>query len=101
MRAHSVRALLMGGQACVSHGAAEFTRDLDLAIVASLRNIEVLRKAMVDLHAPQLLVAVAAYNPDRCRRLFAKRPCLELALDSFAKLKKFFGLRPRRDPFRE
>jgi len=43
MRAHSVRALLMGDQACVSYGAAEFSRDLDLAIVASLRNFEALR----------------------------------------------------------
>ncbi len=34
MRAHRVRALLMGGQACVFYGAAEFSRDTDLAIVA-------------------------------------------------------------------
>jgi hypothetical protein len=27
MRAHHVRALLMGGQACVFYGAAEFSRD--------------------------------------------------------------------------
>lgn len=33
MRAHRVRALLMGGQACVFYGAAEFSRDTDLAIV--------------------------------------------------------------------
>jgi hypothetical protein len=45
MRAQGVRALLMGGHACVSYGAAEFSRDLDLAIVASPRNIEALRKA--------------------------------------------------------
>lgn len=56
MRAHSVRALLMGGPACVSYGAAEFSRDIDLAIVASLRNIEALRKAMVDLHAEVIAV---------------------------------------------
>ena len=31
MRAHRVRALLMGGQACVFYGAAEFSRDTDLA----------------------------------------------------------------------
>ena len=29
MRAHRVRALLMGGQACVFYGAAEFSRDTD------------------------------------------------------------------------
>ena len=34
MRAHRVRALLMGGQACVFYGAAEFSRDTDFAILA-------------------------------------------------------------------
>jgi hypothetical protein len=47
MREHRVRALLMGGQACISYGAAEFSRDVDLAIVSSLRNIAALRKAIV------------------------------------------------------
>jgi hypothetical protein len=32
MREHRVRALLMGGQACVLYGAAEFSRDTDFAI---------------------------------------------------------------------
>jgi len=31
MREHRVRALLMGGQACVFYGAAEFSRDTDFA----------------------------------------------------------------------
>jgi hypothetical protein len=35
MAAHRVRALLMGGQACVFYGAAEFSRDTDLLILAS------------------------------------------------------------------
>lgn len=56
MRAHSVRALLMGGPACVSYGAAEFSRGLDLAIGASLGNIAALRKTMVDLHAEVIAV---------------------------------------------
>lgn len=34
MRAHRVRALLMGGQARVLYGAAEFSRDADLAVDA-------------------------------------------------------------------
>jgi len=37
-------------------GAAEFSRDLDLAIIASLRNIAALRKSMVDLHAEVIAV---------------------------------------------
>lgn len=39
MRAHRVRALLMGGQACVFYGAAEFSRDTDLAILADAANL--------------------------------------------------------------
>ncbi len=34
MAEHSVEALLMGGQACVLYGAAEFSRDADFAILA-------------------------------------------------------------------
>lgn len=56
MRAHRVRALLMGGQACVSYGAAEFSRDLDLAILASLQNLEALRHAMRELRAEVIAV---------------------------------------------
>jgi hypothetical protein len=33
MRAFRVRSLLMGGQACVFYGAAEFSRDTDFAII--------------------------------------------------------------------
>jgi len=39
MRARRVRALLMGGQACVFYGAAEFSRDTDLAVVADAANL--------------------------------------------------------------
>ena len=46
MRAHRVRALLMGGQACVFYGAAEFSRDTDLAVVADAINLARLRKAL-------------------------------------------------------
>jgi hypothetical protein len=30
----------MGGQACVLYGAAEFSRDTDIALLASNKNIE-------------------------------------------------------------
>ena len=35
IRTYHVRALLMGGQACVLYGAAEYSRDLDLAVLAT------------------------------------------------------------------
>jgi len=56
MRAHRVRALLMGGQACISYGAAEFSRDVDLAILASSENLDSLRSAMADLGAEVIAV---------------------------------------------
>ena len=56
MRAHRVRALLMGGQACVFYGAAEFSRDTDLAILADAANLARLRKALAELQAAPIAV---------------------------------------------
>jgi len=39
MRTHRVRALLMGGQACVFYGAAEFSRTADFAILVEPANL--------------------------------------------------------------
>jgi hypothetical protein len=47
----SVQALLMGGQACVLYGAAEFSRDTDFAILAEPKNLEALQAALDDLKA--------------------------------------------------
>ena len=41
----------MGGQACVFYGAAEFSRDLDLLILADAENLALLRRALEDLGA--------------------------------------------------
>ncbi|HBJ84451.1 MAG TPA: hypothetical protein DDZ88_11390 [Verrucomicrobiales bacterium] len=56
MREHQVQCLLMGGQACVLYGAAEFSRDTDLAILASEENAERLTKAMQALEAEVIAV---------------------------------------------
>jgi hypothetical protein len=56
MAAHRVGALLMGGQACVFYGAAEFSRDVDLAILADLPNLERLRGALEELQAELVYV---------------------------------------------
>ena len=53
---HRVRALLMGGQACVFYGAAEFSRDTDLAILADAANLSRLRAALAELHAKVIAV---------------------------------------------
>ena len=51
MATHQVRALLMGGQACVFYGAAEFSRDTDLAILADAANWQRLTSALAELQA--------------------------------------------------
>ena len=53
---HRVRALLMGGQACVFYGAAEFSRDTDLAILASSENLVRLEKSLKALKAKVIAV---------------------------------------------
>jgi hypothetical protein len=66
MRAHRVRALLMGGQACVFYGAAEFSRDTDFAILADAANLARLRKALAELQAE--LIAVPPFAIKYLRR---------------------------------
>jgi len=51
----------MGGQACVFYGAAEFSRDTNLAILADEGNLARLQAALDELHAK--LIAVPNFNP--------------------------------------
>jgi len=46
----------MGGQACVFYGAAEFSRDIDFAILADGRNLVRLRRALSELQAEPIAV---------------------------------------------
>ena len=46
----------MGGQACVFYGAAEFSRDTDLAILANSENLAKLKNALQDLQATVIAV---------------------------------------------
>jgi PHD/YefM family antitoxin component YafN of YafNO toxin-antitoxin module len=71
-----VRALLMGGQACVLYGAAEFSRDTDLAILASPANFERLRRALADLQAE--VIAVPPFEP----RFLLKGHAIHFSLSS-------------------
>ena len=56
IRRRDVRALLMGGQACVLYGAAQFSRGLDLAVLADASNLARIRDAMQDLGAEVIAV---------------------------------------------
>ncbi len=53
---HEVRYLLMGGQACVLYGAAEFSRDCDIAILCDAENLDRLKAAFDQLDAVPIAV---------------------------------------------
>lgn len=56
MAEQQVRCLLMGGQACVFYGAAEFSRDSDFAILAEPENLRRLQSALSQLRANVIAV---------------------------------------------
>ncbi len=66
MAARQVRALLMGGQACVFYGAAEFSRDTDLLILADAENLQRLEVALQDLQANCIAVPPLAADYLEC-----------------------------------
>lgn len=53
---HRVRALLIGGQACIVHGAAEFSRDSDFIVLVSTENLRRLRRALKELQAENIFL---------------------------------------------
>ena len=58
---YDVPALLMGGQACVLYGAAEYSRDLDLAVLATDDALPRLAAAIRSLRAT--VIAVPPFHP--------------------------------------
>ncbi len=56
----------MGGQACVLYGAAEFSRDTDLVILADAGNLSRLRQALAELQAD--VIAVPPFRIQHLRR---------------------------------
>lgn len=56
LRKSDVRFLLMGGQACVLYGAAQFSRDMDIHLLASEKNFSRLRDALRELDAEVIAV---------------------------------------------
>ena len=53
---YKVKSLLIGGQAAIIYGAAEFSRDSDFVILCSPENIEKLKKALKALKAENIYV---------------------------------------------
>ena len=66
LRSRKVKHLLMGGQACVFYGAAEFSRDTDIAVLAEKDNLDRILSAMKDLSAE--VIAVPQFNAEFLKR---------------------------------
>ena len=66
IRRRQVRYLLMGGQACILYGAAEFSRDVDIALLADPENLARLESALDDLGA--VPIAVPPFEIDYLHR---------------------------------
>ena len=56
----------MGGQACVFYGAAEFSRDTDILLLAEPENLDRLSQALADLRAD--CIAVPPFSADYLNR---------------------------------
>lgn len=56
LRTNGVRSLLMGGQACVLYGGAEFSRDTDVVVLADDDNLDRLGSAVGELRADVIAV---------------------------------------------
>jgi hypothetical protein len=56
IRQNGVRSLLMGGQACILYGGAEFSRDTNILVVADAANLARLQAAVDDLQAGVIAV---------------------------------------------
>ena len=72
LRKNGVRYLLMGGQACVVYGGAEFSRDTDIVVVADHDNLRRLKAAVAELQAE-----VIAIPPFEANHLQASRGPLD------------------------
>jgi hypothetical protein len=90
-RRHRVRALLMGGQACILYGAAEFTRDIDLAVAVSAGNLGRLHDALAALEAEPVffppLTASALRKGHACHFRCLARGLHGLRIDLMSRLR--------------
>lgn len=55
-RKFGVKSLLIGGQACIVYGAAEFSRDSDFFVLCNPENLDRIRKAISALRAKNIYV---------------------------------------------
>lgn len=86
IRQYDVRALLMGGQACVLYGAAEYSRDLDLAVMTTPEAMPALHAALGALNA--MVIAVPPFAVRYLERGHAVHFSDVMALEDLVAAKK-------------
>ena len=100
LRKHKIRALLMGGQACILYGAAEFSRDIDLAVLADERTLSRLQAALSELNAAPVFVpplsASALLRGHRCHFRCARAGVEGLRVDVMSVLQGCESFEKRR-----
>lgn len=85
----------MGGQACVFYGAAEFSRDTDLAILANSENLAKLKNALEDLQAA--VIAVPPFEAKYLRKGHAVHfrcyhpEALGMRIDVMSKMRRVYS----------
>jgi hypothetical protein len=88
---YKVKSLLIGGQACILYGAAEFSRDVDLAVLVSPGNIAKIKKALEELDAENIYVpdlsAEALIRGHACHFRFPKSDPKGFRIDIIAKMR--------------
>ena len=103
MKKNGVKALLMGGQACVYYGAAEFSKDVDFAVGVEADNIAHLQEALDELEAHR--IAVPPFDVELLKRghavhfRCARADVRDLRVDVMSKMRgvdSFFELWERR-----
>lgn len=88
---HNVECLLIGGQACIIYGAAEFSRDSDFVVLVTKQNLENLKKALNVLRAR--LIYVPSLDADylerghACHFICGAKEINGLRVDIIAKLR--------------
>ena len=88
---YKVKSLLIGGQACILYGAAEFSRDVDLAVLVSPGNIAKIKKALEELDAENVYVpdlsSEALMRGHACHFRFPKSDPKGFRIDIIAKMR--------------
>lgn len=90
-RRRRLKALLMGGQACILYGGAEFSRDVDFAVAVSPDNLRRLRSALQDLDAVPIffppLSAAALRRGHACHFRCRRKEVAGLRIDVMTRMR--------------